>query len=320
MTLRFDDGPPLSRTLPMSATTVRTVAMVMTAVVMLEPGSAFVPLQQPCATAVSFFSPGTRLPWTCLRSALRVERRRVLSRGRGSARWRPPTALVSWSDLEDTTPRILPSVFSEAELSEPIAAGKTVLYRDANGWCPYAERVWLALELKNADYVTCLVDNEDAAEPGSVGSLPRVRWADGTSDDGSNILSILERIEREYPQAPALFPDMSASVDYVRDSFERFDGIMPRFTKPSRAAPYVLACKIQRAGSFEIENCELGELVPKFKYDVSTQSELRGLGHNARIGYKHTHTHTHTRTARTHAAHVTHMHVYRSAWRRLKRC
>jgi hypothetical protein len=269
--------------------------MVMTAVAMLEPASAFVPLQQSCATAVSFFS-----SWTCLRSALRVERRRgcVLSLCRGSARWRPPTALVSWSDLDDTTARILPSVFSQAELSEPIAAGKTVLYRDANGWCPYSERVWLALELKNADYVTCLVDDEDTAEPGSAGSLPRVRWADGTSDDGSNILSILVRIDREYPQAPALFPDMSASVDYVRDSFERFDGIMPRFTKPSRAAPYILACKIQRAGSFEIENCELGELVPKFKYDVSTQSDSRGSDHNAphRIP---AHAHAHARKHNT---------------------
>ena len=232
------------------ATIVRTVATVVTAVVMLGPASAFVPLQQPCGPAVAFAAhAGKSLPWTCLRSALRRDRRQgggTLLRSRGSARWHSPTALASWLDLEEAIPRILPSVFSS---EEELPAGKTVLYRDANGWCPYAERVWLALELKNADYVTCLVDDclvDDAAEPGSVGSLPRVRWPDGSTHDGSNILSLMERIECEYPQAPVLFPDTSASVDYVRDSFERFEGIMPRFTKPSRAAPYVLACKIQR--------------------------------------------------------------------------
>ena len=265
----------------------RTVAILVIAVVMLEPTSAFVPLQQPCGPAASV-APcsgtricGTSLPRPSLRSALSGDRRQrgvTLSRVRSSARWCSPTALISWSDLEKTTSRSIPSVFSEAELAESSVAGKTVLYRDANGWCPYAERVWLALELKNADYVTCLVDNclvDDEAEPGSVGSLPRVRWADGSTDDGSNILRILERIEREYPHPPVFFPDLAASVDYVRDSFERFEGIMPRFTKPSRVAPYVLACKIQRAGSFEIENCELGELVPDFKYEVSPRSDSR---------------------------------------------
>jgi glutathione S-transferase len=61
---------------------------------------------------------------------------------------------------------------------------------------------------------------------------------------------------------------VSVSVAVVRDSFERFDGIMPRFTLPSSLTPYIFACRIQRAGTFEIEDCELGELVPRFKYDV----------------------------------------------------
>jgi len=277
------------------AAVVRAVATVLIALAMLEPANAFVSLQQPCGLSVVSAAPaGTSVQSkTCLRSALRGDRRQrrgALSCGRGSAGSRSPTALVSWSDLEEVTPRILPSVFTEAELAETGAAGKTVLYRDANSWCPYAERVWLALELKNADYVTCLVDHclaDDAAEPGSVGSLPRVRWADGSTDDGSNVLSLLERIEKEFPQPPVLFPDTSASVDYVRDSFERFDGIMPRFTKPSRAAPYVLACKVQRAGSFEIENCELGEIVPKFKYEVSARSHSTVSCHSARIGHLH---------------------------------
>jgi len=184
-------------------------------------------------------------------------------------------AVSSWSDLESLVPSSVdlarPAVYHADTVSAAALAGKTVLFRDANGWCPYAERVWLALELKVANYVTCLVHHRmpaDYGTPGEERSLPRVQWADGSMDDGSSIGAILERIEQDYPHPPALFPKTSVSVDYVRDSFNRFDGIMPRFTLPSSLVPYVLACKIQRAGSFNIEECELGELVPKYKYDV----------------------------------------------------
>ena len=49
-------------------------------------------------------------------------------------------------------------------------------------------------------------------------------------------------------------------------------------TLPSSLTPYVFACKIQRAGSFKIEECELGELVPKFKYDVCLEEIDEVLG------------------------------------------
>ena len=32
--------------------------------------------------------------------------------------------------------------------------GGLVLYRERNGWCPYSERVWLALEHKGIAYET----------------------------------------------------------------------------------------------------------------------------------------------------------------------
>ena len=115
------------------------------------------------------------------------------------------------------------------------------------------------------------MDDDYSATPGEEGSLPRVQWSDGTTHDGSAIAAILERIEEEHPHAPNFFPRISVTVAVVRDSLRRFDAIMPRFTRPSSLAPYVYACKIQRADAlnpFEAEVCEVDQIVPRFKYEV----------------------------------------------------
>lgn len=167
------------------------------------------------------------------------------------------SGISSWAELEKRLP--------SAKHQEPVVynstcsgsnklnlEGKLVLYRDRNGWCPYAERVWLALEVKRADYVTVLIDDKYDNPRG----VPRVQWPDGTIQESSDIYKILERIEAEYPHAPNFYPDVSVSVAIVRNNIERrFDGVLPRYTKPSALAPYV----------FREED---GKVVPEFKYDV----------------------------------------------------
>uniref|UniRef100_A0A7S1YZM1 Uncharacterized protein n=1 Tax=Trieres chinensis TaxID=1514140 RepID=A0A7S1YZM1_TRICV len=72
----------------------------------------------------------------------------VLPRSRAfssTARGGPP----SWSDLEARLPSALvpgPAVYGVGEGPEAAdLKGKTVLYRDSNGWCPHSEQAWLAL-------------------------------------------------------------------------------------------------------------------------------------------------------------------------------
>ena len=190
----------------------------------------------------------------------------------------------TWTELERRLPTSVTNIGPEAPFNAEQAKGRVVLFRDSNAWCPFSERIWLALEVKNADYITCLVDDDYRQPPLAKGSLPRIKWRDGTTMDGSDPVAMLERIEQEWPHEPLFFPKVSVSVNVVRDSFQRWEGILPRFTLPSATAPYIFACKLQKAGSFAVEECEIGTLVPKYKFEVcleemcvSCQSRSRDL-------------------------------------------
>ena len=174
----------------------------------------------------------------------------------------------TWTELERRLPSAVTNIGPEAPFNAEEAKGRVVLFRDSNAWCPFSERIWLALEVKNADYITCLVDDDYKQPPLAEGCLPRIQWSDGTTMDGSDPVAMLERIEQEWPREPFFFPKVSVSVNVVRDSFQRWEGILPRFTLPSATAPYIFACKLQKAGSFAVEECEIGTLVPKYKFEV----------------------------------------------------
>ena len=171
------------------------------------------------------------------------------------------SVLPSWKEIQSslpsvkhTRPLVLDAAVDNIDESSLTADGKTILYIDRNCWDPNAQRAWLALEVKGAKYVTVL-EGADYSNP--ITSLPRLRWTDGTVQGGSDMYDILEKIQNEYPDGPDLYPQgISISVDIVRASIERrFDGIMPRYTRPSSLAPYV----------FREED---GTVVPKFKFNV----------------------------------------------------
>lgn len=180
---------------------------------------------------------------------------------------RMSAGVPSWKDLEAKLPSLRhngPEVYDTTR-SGPVDVanlkGKLAIYVDRNHWCPNSQRALLALEIKNAEYVKVLVD-DDYTKPNS---LPCVQWPDGTAQEGTEMHEILEKIHREYPDGPNLYPDnISASVDIVRANIERrYDGIMPRYTDPSSVAPFI----------FRDENIreKEGEIVPKFKFQVSLE-------------------------------------------------
>jgi len=174
-----------------------------------------------------------------------------------------------------------------------LADGRTILYRDRNGWCPRCEQAWLALEAKGIEYVTILVDAErrnsdDEDDNGGNGNggndsyydrpgstLPRVRWPDGTVHVGSDdMLPFLEKCEETMPGCPPgdYFPDVSISVDIVRTSIERrFDGVMPRYTLPSSTAPYVYRADGDARKEGDGDGGDGDGIVQKFKYQVTLE-------------------------------------------------
>ena len=102
---------------------------------------------------------------------------------------------LTWTQLERRLPTA--NIGPEAPYGAEQAKGRVVLFRDRNGWCPFCERIWLALEVKNADYITCLVDDDYKQPPplGGDSCLPRIQWSDGTVMDGSDqIIAMLDRI------------------------------------------------------------------------------------------------------------------------------
>lgn len=176
----------------------------------------------------------------------------------------------TWSDLASklpsanhpSRPLVIDARSIEDRLDESLFQGKPVLYLDRNRWDPNAQRAWLALEVKNADYVTVLVD-DDYSNP-ETSNLPQMRWPDGLVQTGSDIYDILEKIQTEFPESgPDLYPQgISVSVDIVRAEMNRFDGIMLRYTKPSAIAPFIFRTD---------PDAKEGEIVQKFKYEVTLE-------------------------------------------------
>ncbi|CAK9027718.1 unnamed protein product [Durusdinium trenchii] len=90
--------------------------------------------------------------------------------------------VLSWPELEARLPC---SQVPEPQIIDSVLQPKKpelkglVLFRERNGWCPYSERVWLALEAKGLDYTTVLVDNYGSRAAWIGGQTPQLQWPSG---------------------------------------------------------------------------------------------------------------------------------------------
>ncbi|KAH8054291.1 glutathione S-transferase [Aureococcus anophagefferens] len=119
-----------------------------------------------------------------------------------------PTNALTWQALDAQLPKAPPPTIIDAvhhrSSPPPLPDDTIVLYRERNGWCPYSERVWLALECKNLPFATVLIDNTGGGRPSWFGSTtPRLRWPDG-SDMGES-MDIVRAIDDRYGGGPRLY-------------------------------------------------------------------------------------------------------------------
>jgi len=149
------------------------------------------------------------------------------------------TEAPSWEELEQLLPsskvpepRIIDSALDPAK---PNFKGLT-LFRERHGWCPYSERVWLALEAKGLQYETVLIDNTGPGRkpPWWRGNTPQIRWEDGKSQSES--LDIVRALDDKYPDTPRLWPD-----EEVTQLVNSFKSIFPKGTRPSSRAAFLFS-------------------------------------------------------------------------------
>jgi len=139
--------------------------------------------------------------------------------------------LPSWRSLEDRLPSArAPEPFSvDAALqSQQPRLDGLVLFRERNGWCPYSERVWLALEIKGLSYSTVLIDNMGSRPSWFGGQTPQIRWPSGGSQGES--VDILRRLDREFPESAPLWPN--EEVTELVNAFKKI-------TRPSSRAAFL---------------------------------------------------------------------------------
>lgn len=90
-------------------------------------------------------------------------------------------SLITSTQHDADAPLIIDSAFDPSKPN--YSSERPTLFRERHGWCPYSERVWLALESTNIDYDTIRIDNTGPGQRPSyfAGQTPQMRWPEGAT-------------------------------------------------------------------------------------------------------------------------------------------
>ncbi|GAB5361155.1 hypothetical protein AAMO2058_000689500 [Amorphochlora amoebiformis] len=181
------------------------------------------------------------------------------------------SGVPSWVEIQGNLPEGTPKRPYDTALNpiEPDMTGKVILFRDRNGWCPYSERVWLAMMGKGLDFSEVLVDNQGTKPSwyyrciGS-GSTPAVRWDDGKYQTES--MDIAFELEKRYPSPlfPSLLPSGLSKEECGR-KINDVNKLFPKNTRPSSRSAYLF---------------KGGGIVPKAEFEATLDGIDNMLGEN----------------------------------------
>jgi glutathione S-transferase len=131
-------------------------------------------------------------------------------------------------------PRSIDSVLDKS--SPPFSNEKPTFFRERHGWCPYSERVWLALELKSVRYDTIRIDNTGGARPPYfTGQTPQLRWPDGrTQGESMDLIAVMDA-DVNYGERYSL----RTNDPQVHDAIQAFRRTFPRGARPSSRAAFL---------------------------------------------------------------------------------
>lgn len=145
-------------------------------------------------------------------------------------------SLPSWADLESAIGHEEPPCLSIDSVLRPdkpnFSSERPTLFRERHGWCPYSERVWLALELNNVDYDTIRIDNSGGGRPSYyAGQTPQVRWPDGRTQGES--MDLVAEVDKRYG------PRLQMDSGDVQHAINQFRNIFPNRARPSSRAAFL---------------------------------------------------------------------------------
>lgn len=154
--------------------------------------------------------------------------------------------IPSWQEIEST---LQTNTFSESlplDIDSTLSPStppsypedRPTLFRERHGWCPYSERVWLALELKAIPYHTIRIENSGFGRRPSYfgGSTPQMRWDDGRMQGES--MDLVRQIQERYPNhGMNLYPDRC--TNQVINMSRAFDSTFPKRSRPSSRAAFL---------------------------------------------------------------------------------
>lgn len=154
--------------------------------------------------------------------------------------------IPSWDEIESklnpslTYPK--PSVIdSSLNPNDPpqFSTERPTLFRERHGWCPYSERVYLALEVMGIPYDTVYIDNTGHGRRPSFfsGQTPQIRWEDGSTQGES--MDLVRQIDRKYKQASDIDLYPTDIQNEVINKSRAFESIFPRRTRPSSRAAFL---------------------------------------------------------------------------------
>ena len=155
-------------------------------------------------------------------------------------------AIPTWQEIQEALPNVSvdpTATIIDAALPEhqntppPYSSDRPTLFRERHGWCPYSERVWLALEHKGILYDTIRIDNTGPGRKPKYfsGQTPQMRWPDGSIQGDS--MDLVENLES--PNSPSLYPSFQA--DCIDSSISQFMSIFPSGLRPSSRAAFLFS-------------------------------------------------------------------------------
>lgn len=153
----------------------------------------------------------------------------------------------SWQSVSDVLD-VLPAPHTHVAPGPAGAGALPLLVRDRNGWCPYSERVWLALHAKGLveglDYAVAVVDNQGDKPPwwyergGS--TTPAVLWSEEARLQGESA-HLLEALDERFPNSAPVWSGIgdAAKRDRVAEVVAGVRGTLPAGTRPSSRCAFL---------------------------------------------------------------------------------